>query len=150
MSGTVDANVLVYASNSDAPEQSRALALLDHLARGPALVVLLWPTVTAYLRLATHPSVFRSPMSHAEAAANIDSLLAQPHVRIAGEDFWPTYPRVAGEVPPRGNPVPDAHLVALMHQHGISTIWSRDRDLRKFDGITVNDAFAARHADGFR
>jgi toxin-antitoxin system PIN domain toxin len=151
MSATVDANVLVHASNSDAPEQSRALGLLDHLARGPALVVLLWPTVMAYLRLATHPSVFRSPMSHAEAAANVDSLLAQPHVRVAGEgeDFWPTYLRVAGEVLPRGNLVPDAHLVALMHQHGISTIWSRDRDLRKFDGITVNDPFAPRHAHGF-
>jgi len=28
-----------------------------------------------------------------------------------------------------------------MHQHGISTIWSHDRDLRKFGGITVRDPF---------
>jgi uncharacterized protein len=43
---------------------------------------------------------------------------------------------------PRGSLVADAHLVALMHQHGIATIWSRDRDFRKFEGITVRDPFA--------
>jgi toxin-antitoxin system PIN domain toxin len=136
MSATVEANVLVYASNSDAPEQSRALGLLDHLARGPALVVLLWPTVMAYLRLATHPSVFRSPMSHAEAAANVDSLLAQPHVRVAGEgeDFWPTYLRVAGEVLPRGNLVPDAYLAAMAIESGCEWV-STDRDFARFKGL---------------
>lgn len=42
----------------------------------------------------------------------------------------------------RGNPVPDAHLVALMQQYGATTIWSHDRGLRRFDGITVRDPFA--------
>jgi len=51
------------------------------------------------------------------------------------------YRRIADDVSPRGNLVPDAHLVALMHQHGISTVWSHDRDLRKFGGITVRDPF---------
>lgn len=26
-----------------------------------------------------------------------------------------------------------------MRQHGTATIWSHDRDLRKFNGITVRD-----------
>jgi uncharacterized protein len=46
-------------------------------------------------------------------------------------------------VSPRGNLVPDTHLVALMHQHGVATIWSHDRDLRRFSAITVRDPFAA-------
>lgn len=59
------------------------------------------------------------------------------------EGFWSAYRQVAGQVPARGNLVPDAHLVALVHQHGISTIWTRDRDFRRFDGIQVRDPFAA-------
>jgi predicted nucleic acid-binding protein len=50
---------------------------------------------------------------------------------------------------PRGNLVPDAHLVALMQQQGVATIWTADRDFRKFDGITVLDPFSDRYRDGF-
>jgi predicted nucleic acid-binding protein len=28
-----------------------------------------------------------------------------------------------------------------MQEHGVSTIWTHDRDFRKFDGITVRDPF---------
>ena len=44
--------------------------------------------------------------------------------------------------------VPDAHLVALMREHGVVTMWSNDRDFRKFDGITVKNPFDER-VDGF-
>lgn len=32
-----------------------------------------------------------------------------------------------------------AHIAALMRQHGVSTIYTRDRDFRRFDGIKVED-----------
>ena len=77
------------------------------------------------------------------AADNIEQLVSRPHVRQVGEidGFWPVYRRIADDVKPRGNLVPDTHLVALMRQHGISTMWSHDRDFRKFAGITVRDPF---------
>jgi len=56
---------------------------------------------------------------------------------------------VASDVKPRGNLFPDAHLVALMREHGVSTIWSHDRDLRKFSGITVKDPFSGEESTGF-
>jgi predicted nucleic acid-binding protein len=37
--------------------------------------------------------------------------------------------------------VPDAHVVALMHQHGVRTIWTRDRGFRRFRGIEAHDPF---------
>lgn len=144
MSQTVDANVLVYAANEAAPEQDAARALLEVLAAGPTLVYFLWPTLLGFLRIATHPSIFTSPLSPDEAAASVESLIARPHVRTVGEGgrFWASYSSVAVQSPARGNAVPDIHLVALMRQHGISTIFSRDRGLRRFDGVTVIDPFA--------
>lgn len=41
----------------------------------------------------------------------------------------------------RGNAVPDAHLAALMRQHGVATIYTRDRDFLRFDGIRPLDPF---------
>lgn len=151
MSQTVDTNILVYASNADAGEHDRARHLVEHLSVGPAIVVLLWPTILGYLRIATHPAIFPTPLSHDAAAGNIEALLGRAHVRVLGEGdgFWTTYRSVADAVKPRGNLVPDAHLVALMRRHGVATIWSRDRDFRKFDGITVKDPYDQRYAAGF-
>jgi predicted nucleic acid-binding protein len=45
-------------------------------------------------------------------------------------------------MPIRGNAVPDAHLATLLRQHGVSTLYTDDRDLRKFDFLNVRDPFA--------
>jgi uncharacterized protein len=143
MSETFDVNVLVYATHRNSPFHDRAKALVERFAAGPGLVYLLWPVALGYLRIVTHPSLLDAPLAPDVAADNIEQFLSQPHVRQVGEidGFWPVYRRVADTVKPKGNLVPDAHLVALMHQHGISTMWSHDRDFRKFEGITVRDPF---------
>lgn len=144
MTQTVDTNLLVYASNRDSQHHAKASAVLEQFAAGPELLVLLWPTLLGYLRISTHPSIFPSPLTHAEASRNVEALLNRPHVRAVGESggFWDVYLRVTTDVQPRGNLIPDAHIVALMRQHSLSVIWTRDRDFRKFDGITVKDPFA--------
>jgi len=145
MSFAIDANLLLYASDEDSSHHERAVGVLDAVALGPELVYLFWPTVMAYLRIATHPAIFRRPLSHADARANVGSLLELPHLQAIGEDdtFWHRFAEVADDVAPTGNLVPDAHLVALMLENGVRTIWTRDRDYRKFTGIRVHDPFAA-------
>ncbi len=145
MSATVDANVLLYASDEASPRHARAGQLLEELAAGPALLYVFWPTVMAYLRISTHPSVFESPLHPELAYGNIERLLDSPAVQTAGEEprFWPLFRETADEGAARGNLVPDAHLVALMRQNGVRTIWTHDRDYRRFAGLDVRDPFAA-------
>ena len=142
MSATVDANVLVYASNEAEPVHQPARRLVERLAAGPEIVYLFWPTIMGYLRIVTHPSVLPRPLSPREAISNIEALIAAPHVRTPGEQegFWELYLATRNEVD-RGNDVPDGHLAALMRQHGVSTIYSRDRDFRRFDGIVAENPF---------
>ena len=146
MSATVDANVLVYASDTASPHHERAREFVTALSTGPGLIYLFWPTVMAYLRITTHPRIFTTPLAPKEAMGNITSLLDRPYIKAIGEesaDFWQTYAFTSEGVWPRGNLIPDAHIVALMHQHGVSTIWTRDSDFRKFKGIEAKDPFAA-------
>lgn len=140
MTSTVDANVLVYASNVVDPAHRPARALIERLAAGPDLVYLFWPTVLSYLRIVTHPGILPNPLSFGEATANITTLLERAHIRTAGEHegFWPLFLATAG-MQTRGNAVPDAHLAALMRQHGVTTIYTRDRDFRTYDGLDVRD-----------
>ena len=144
MSSTIDTNVLLYASDEASPLNEAAVRFLTDRAAGPDLLYVFWPTIMGYLRISTHPAVFEHPLSPSDARRNIEALISLPHVLTPGEadGFWEVWTKVTDGVTARGNLVPDAHLVALMRQHGISTIWTRDRDLRRFSGIRVADPFA--------
>jgi hypothetical protein len=143
VSVTIDANVLLYASDTASFRHGAARMVLDQVVAGPELVYVFWPTIMAYLRIATHPAVFDQPLSAADALSNVDALLSRPHVRAPGEppEFWRRFRAVAADATPTGNLVPDAHLVALMLEHEVRAIWTHDRDFRRFTGIDVRDPF---------
>lgn len=143
MSLTVDANVLLYASDAASPRHARARELLETIAAGPELTYLFWPTIMAYVRIATHPAIFERPLPTSVAIGNVQALLDRPHVRAPGEQasFWPRFRFVSADAAPTGNLVPDAHLVALMLENEVRSIWSHDRDFRRFKGIVVHDPF---------
>jgi toxin-antitoxin system PIN domain toxin len=140
---TLDTNVLLYASDADSPFHPAALTLLNRLARGPELLTLFWPVLLGYLRIATRHGLFRNPLSPAAAVESVERLIQRRHVRVLGEadGFWVHFRDVSGAVNARGDLVADAHIVALMRQHGVREIWTHDRDFRKFDGIVMRDPF---------
>lgn len=78
------------------------------------------------------------------ATANVERLIRLSHARVVGEDetFWQRYREATTGLIVRGNLVSDAHLVALMRENGVETLWSHDRDLRKLEGIRIRDPFA--------
>ena len=141
MSYTVDVNVLLYASDRESPHHASAAAFLRERAEDPDIFCLTWPVIMGYLRLATHPRLFARPLSPQDAVDNIAALLSLPRCRVVSEPehFLEVYRDIAVEVAARGNLVPDAHVAALARAHGIRTIYSRDRDFRKFPFLRVVD-----------
>lgn len=151
MSRTLDVNVLVYAADETSDRHQRARALLDHVATSPSITYLFWPVLLGYVRVITHPAILTSPLAPEAAILDVNDLIERPQIIVTGERerFWASFKSVAAPVAPRGSLVPDAHVVALMLEHGVTTIWTNDRDFRKFDGITVRNPFDERHAAGF-
>lgn len=143
MSYTVDVNVLLYASDRESPVHAAAAAFLRERAKDPDIFCLTWPVIMGYLRLATHPRVFEKPLAPRAAVDNIAALLSLPRCRVVSEpdQFLEVYRGIADEVAARGNLVPDAHVAALARAHGIRTIYTRDRDFRKFPFLRVVDPF---------
>jgi uncharacterized protein len=144
VSATVDTNVLVYAADAESALGAAAHELIERLARGSELFFVFWPALMGFLRIATHPAVSADPLTPREALGSIRSLLDRPHVRTPGEGpgFLRIYESIVPEIT-RGRQVPDAHIAALMRQHGVRTIYTRDRDFRRFDGIAVEDPFGS-------
>jgi toxin-antitoxin system PIN domain toxin len=151
VSKTLDVNVLVYAADETSERHQRARALLEHTATSPSITYLFWPVLLGYVRIITHPAILTSPLAPATAIQDVGNLIERPQIVVTGEGerFWTAFKSVAAPIAPRGSLVPDAHLVALMREHGVTTIWTNDRDFRKFDGITVRNPFDERHAGGF-
>jgi uncharacterized protein len=145
VSRALDVNILLYASDGGSEHHRVAADFLSAIASDGEIVYLAWVTVMGYLRMATHPRIFRNPLSPSEAQANIQSLLAVPTVRCVGEadGFWETYVEVAAGTPVRANLVPDAHLAAILKQHGIRTLYTHDRDFLKFPFLRVIDPLTA-------
>ncbi len=144
MSYALDANVLLYASDQTSPKSAAARRVIEVAVAGPAMVYIAWPTIMSYVRIATHPGIFRHPLTPAEAVANVGALIDLPHVRTVseGDGFLDAYRRITTDVVVRGNLVPDAHLAAILLQHGVTTLYTHDRDFRKFPGLDVVDPFA--------
>jgi toxin-antitoxin system PIN domain toxin len=144
VSYAIDVNILLYASDAGSPLHQRASTFLRECVSKREVFCVAWVTLMSYLRIATHPAIFGRPLAHEEAARNVEALLAVPHCRAIGEEegFWDRYREVTRDVPTRGNLVPDAQLAALLGQHGIVTLYTHDRDFRKFDFLEVRDPFA--------
>lgn len=148
MSYGVDVNILLYASDAGSPLNQKAAAFLTQCAAGREPLCVAWVTLMSYLRMATHPRIFERPLTPQLAESNIDALLRLPHCRVIGEDdgdggdFWTIYREVTAATPGRGNLVPDAHLAAVLRRNGITTLYTHDRDFRRFPFLDVRDPFA--------
>lgn len=132
----VDANLLLYAANQAAPEHEAAREWLDAHLSGTARVGLPWPSLLAFVRLASNPLVMRQPVPVAKAWQQVEQWLgAGPawtptptarHAEVLGALYEPSWMT--------SRLVPDAHLAALAIEHGL-TLCSTDGDFARFAGL---------------
>jgi len=134
---TPDLNVLLAASRTDHPQYRPALSWLEQAIveceTGKSIELL--PMVTAgFLRLATNPRIFASPMPINAAVAFVDSLLAVPGVEIAelGRE-WPTLRQLSCELGLAANSITDAWIAAAVRTIG-SHLVTFDKDFRRLLG----------------
>jgi uncharacterized protein len=132
----VDANLLIYAYNPAAEQHAAAKRWLETVIAGRTPVRLAWVTVLAFVRIMTHPQVFRRPFSIQEAVEAVDSWLAQPSVAMIGpsDDHWSVLRQLLLNGQASGPLSTDAHLAALAVEHG-ATLFTTDRDFARFPGL---------------
>lgn len=141
----VDTNILVYAADADSEFHERCRELLEEWRRQASAWYLTWSIVYEFLRVTTHPRVFRTPWSADDSWGFLQAVLASPslgllvptdrHAGVAAE--------VISEIPHlRGNIFHDAQTAILMREHGVGRIYTRDTDFHRFPFLEPIDPIA--------
>jgi hypothetical protein len=138
----VDTNILLLAANRDVTGHSECAELLESWRHRTSPWYLTWGIAYEFLRVATHPKVLGTPFRMQQALSFVSSLLASPALGILTETpgHMEAVSTVLKAVPAAsGNIVFDAHTAALMREHGVRTIYTRDRGFLRFPNLEVID-----------
>lgn len=132
----IDANLLLYAKISSFPEHVGARNWLTGVFSSGQRVGLPWESLTAFVRLSTHPRLFERPMAISAAWAQVKQWISAPQawIPLATEQ----HARLLDEWIPHcaGTPglIHDAHLAALALGHGVP-VASADGDFARFPQV---------------
>jgi len=135
----LDTNVLVYAHRADSPWHAAAFRALSTLAEGRAPWAVPWPCIHEFFAIVTHPRIYKPPTPLPRAIDQIDAWLASPSLVLVGEaeGYWERLkPLLEGGLI-EGAKVHDARVAAICLLHGVSELWSADRDFSRFPGLKV-------------
>ena len=132
---TPDVNVLVAAFRPDHPHHPVARAWLDEAVRqaanGRTSLMLLGNVITGFLRITTHPMIFRETDAIDDVSDFVDSLLSCPGVQFQPQGTnWPNLRQVCLTQQVSGNLVTDAWIAATVLQSG-ETLCTFDRDFSR-------------------
>jgi hypothetical protein len=137
----VDSNILVYAHREDSSWHAASSRCLSELAEGRAPWAIPWPCLHEFLAISTHPRIFAPPTPLERAIDQVEAWLESPGVVVLGEGegHWPQLRTLltAGKV--TGPKVHDARIAAICQQHGVSELWTIDRDFSRFPGLRVRN-----------
>jgi len=139
----LDANLLLYAYNSAAPNHARARQFAEDVFSGTEAVGLPWQTVSAFLRIITNRQLIGERLSMEEAPAVVEEWAAQPmvHLLAPGDRHWAFFRRMLVEGKVSGPMTTDAELAALTMENG-GVLYTTDRDFARFPGLKWVDPLA--------
>ena len=137
----IDTNVLVAAHRRDSEFHGAARLALTQLAESRERWAIPWPCVHEFLSVVTHPRIFNPPSSTGEAVLQVDAWFESPTLVLLAEDasYWSTLGELVQAAKIVGPRVHDARIAALCLRHGISELWSADRDFGRFPALRVRN-----------
>jgi uncharacterized protein len=136
----VDTNILVYAHRGDSPWHARAADRIRGLAEGDAPWLIPWPCIHEFLGVVTNRRIFARPSTTQEALRQVELWKESPMLILEGESplHWGTLRGLALPAKVAGAMVHDARVAAICIDHGVTVLWTADRDFSRFSLRTAN------------
>ena len=135
----IDSNVLIHAYNPDSPRHPAARSWLASLAESPGPWGLPVFCLAEFVRITTHPRVFRPPSTLRRSLEALEAVLKSPSVRLLcpGPMFPRFFSQACSEGEVGGNLAFDAQIVAVCRENGVSRLLTTDRDFLRFRRLAL-------------
>jgi len=132
----LDVNILVEAHRADAPRHGLLNEWLLSELKTYSGVWVSELVLGGFLRVVTHPKVFKEPTPLVEALEFIEDFRSRRAVRIAqpGTEHWDIFTDLLTRHDAIGNLIPDAYHAALAMEFGYEWI-SLDRGFSRYAGL---------------
>ena len=132
----LDANILLYAYDTESPQHRPARAYLEKIFSATDPVGIPVQSVSAFLRIMTQQGLRHGRFSLQEAVEIVDEWLGLPQVRllVPGERHWSIFRRMLLEGHASGRLVTDAQIAAITLEFG-GELQTNDRDFARFPGL---------------
>jgi toxin-antitoxin system PIN domain toxin len=132
----VDANILLYAYNADAPEHAVSAAWLERVLAGGEAIGFPWLVIWAFLRISTNARLWPNPKPAAEAFRVVNELrgLRGAIFLQAGARHLEILEELVRKGKATGPLMTDAVLASLAIENG-AALASTDRGFSRFAGL---------------
>jgi uncharacterized protein len=132
----LDVNILIAVHREDAECHEEIMAWLNTEFADSGGVGVSELVLSGFLRVVTHPKIFRKPTPLLEALEFSEQFRTHDVVRIfaPGPDHWRLFTQLCRKTGAKGNLVPDAYHAALAIETGCEWI-SLDRGFSRFPGL---------------
>ena len=146
----LDTNLLVYSHREDSEFHAQAKELVDALRHESASWAIPWPCIHEFIGIVTHPGIYKPASTLAQALGFLQGVFASPQLHLLAES--PGYFEKLGGISLaarlKGPRIHDARVAALCLHHGVSELWSADRDFSVFPSLKVRNPLVKRFPPG--
>lgn len=136
----IDANILIYAYDTNSHRNAVCRAWLDNHLNGIHRVGLPWQSLLAFARIVTNPRIYEFPASAGDAWEQVGEWLELENSFIPhpGPNHYRLMSGLISSMSHKSNDIPDAHLAALCLEHGL-IMCSTDSDFLRYQELRVEN-----------
>ncbi len=132
----LDANVLIYAHRQDAQNHEKYRSWLENVINGNELFGVSDIVLSAVVRIATHPQIFKNPSSLKDILIFVQQVRGCSHCLMvnSGPKHWDIFCSLIRSLKLSGNAIPDAFLAALALEWGYDLV-TTDQGFSRFPSL---------------
>lgn len=137
----VDTNLLVHAHQREADLHGPAQEAIRSLAEGSRPWGICLHSLIEFCGVVTLPRLWRVPSTPAQAVDQVAAWRGSPSLRILSDDkaILDCFADLVLKAGVRGGMVHDARIAAACLVHGVSELWTVDRDFSRFPALRTRN-----------
>jgi uncharacterized protein len=137
----VDTNILAYAHRNDSPYHADAFLVLKSICEGPVNWAIPWPCIHEFIGVVTNQKAYPPASTVEQAFGQIEFWLSNDNLKLLGEglNHFQTLKELALAGKVRAAQIHDARIAAICLQHGVTELWTADRDFSRFPKLKTRN-----------